>query len=97
MADHELANRSGKKVGRWRYDLEAVLTSPFELALDAYLRLVQAGRAIVQIPVALYTNLETITTLGASTFTIPGSGDIDVEITAYGASGGGGGLFGDLR
>ncbi|MFY4729111.1 hypothetical protein [Nitrospira sp. BLG_2] len=51
--------------------------------------IIEAGRATVILPAANFLNLDTITTLGASTYTIPGSGQVELEITVFGAGGGG--------
>lgn len=72
-----------------RFEIEAQLAGYQTLALNSLLKIVEAGHATVILPVADFASLDTVTTAGASTYTVVGSGTVELEISVYGPSGGG--------
>ena len=76
-----------------RFEFEAQLTNFQQLALESLLKIVGAARATVMLPVANYATLATYASPGTFTFTVPGSGDVELEFTVYGAGSGGGASF----
>lgn len=84
--------RTWDEGGTLRFQFEAQLTNFQQLALESLLNIVGAGRATVVLPVNEFAGLDTITSSG--TYTVPGtSGNVELEITAYGPGGGGGGAY----
>lgn len=79
----------------WQYDITATSTSALQLIIDSYLRIVSAGRALVQLPIGLFTNV--VELLATGSWTVPGVGSIDIEMDLYGGGGGGGGHDGMLN
>lgn len=77
---------------QFQYDVEAVQSSLFERLQDAYLQIVGAGRATVQLPIGLYSNI--VEFLSNNSWTVPGSGDVEIEIDGFAPGGGGGGYSG---
>jgi len=76
----------------WQYDVEGTFTDPNELVTEAYLRMLQTGRAILLMPIGVFVGTNAITSSGD--FTITGSGSVEVQVVCNGASGGGGGYTG---
>lgn len=72
------------------YNLELTQSSTQTRAYEAWLAIVKAGKITVQIPSALTSNLQTYSTPGTYSWTVP-AGVTLVEVTCIGGSGGGGG------
>ncbi|BFU90169.1 MAG: hypothetical protein NTAFB01_13560 [Nitrospira sp.] len=76
----------------FQYEVEAVQSSLFDRLQDAYLQIVGAGRAIVQLPIGLFSTV--IEFLSTTSWTVPGSGQVEIEIDGFAPGGGGGGYDG---
>jgi hypothetical protein len=72
------------------HDLELTSSSWQRRAYEAWLSVVRGNKVTVQIPSSLANNLQTFNTPGAHAWIVP-EGVTSVELTCYGASGGGGG------
>jgi hypothetical protein len=76
---------------RLRYELEAVQSNAANVALEGLLRIVQAGRATIQLPGSLFANLVPFSTVGTFEYVVQGTGTVELELTTIGAGGGGAG------
>lgn len=76
----------------FQFHVEAVQASLFERLYDAYLQIVGAGRAIVQLPIGLFNNV--VEFLANGSWVVPGSGTVEIELDGFAAGGGGGGYDG---
>lgn len=72
------------------YDLELSQSTLTRRIQEIWIDVVQKGTVSILPPSAVYSNTVTITTLGSSTWSVPG-GVEEVQITCYGPGGGGGG------
>lgn len=72
------------------HELELTTSSLQQRAYESWLGIVQGAKVTVQVPGSLTNNLETFTTPGTTTWTVP-AGVTTATFTAVGGSGGGGG------
>jgi hypothetical protein len=77
---------------KFQYEIEAVQSSLFDRLHDAYLQIVGAGRATVQLAVGIFAN--TVEFLSNGNWVVPGSGSVEIEIDGFAPGGGGGGYDG---
>ncbi|MGL4296267.1 MAG: hypothetical protein ACRCTG_11165 [Aestuariivirga sp.] len=70
------------------HELELTTSSLQQRAYESWLGIVQGAKVTVQVPGSLTNNLETFTTPGTTTWTVP-AGVTTVEFTSVGGSGGG--------
>ena len=71
------------------HDLELTTSSLQQRAYEAWIRIVKGSKVTVQLPGTVLTNLQTFTTPGSDTWTVPGGITI-AEFTTIGSGGGGG-------
>ena len=76
------------------YEISATFASKRNLNLDSMLKVIQAAKATIVLPVNNWANTVTLTSGG--TWTVPGSGMVEVEIASYGPGGGGAGGMDNL-
>jgi hypothetical protein len=76
---------------RPRYLVEALETTTENQELQTFLGLVNAGRAAVTLPIQLYQNTQLYDTAGTFSFTVPGTGTVEVELTVLAPGAGGAG------
>lgn len=83
----QLTEQDGNKL---LYNLELVQSSLQQRAYESWLKIVEAGKLVVQMPSAITANSVTFNTPGTTTWTVP-TGVTVAQFTAVGGSGGGGG------
>jgi hypothetical protein len=71
------------------HELELTASSSQQRAYESWLAIVRQGKVVVQIPSATTTNLQTFSTPGNTTWTVP-AGVTAAEFTSIGGGGGGG-------
>ena len=88
----QILRRRAHDIGaKMLFEVEAVLTGARQLELDSLLKIVQAGKATIVLPVEDFAHVVEFTTTGLQFWVVPGTGTVQVELGAYGAGGGGGG------
>jgi hypothetical protein len=74
------------------HDLELTASSLQQRAYESWLAVVRGAKVTVQVPGSITNNIQTFSTPGATTWTVP-AGVTTAEFTNYGASGAAGGKF----
>jgi hypothetical protein len=74
------------------HEIELTASSLQQRAYESWLSIVKGAKVTVQVPGSLTNNLQTFTTPGATTWTVP-AGVTTAEFTTYGGSGSAGGKF----
>lgn len=72
-----------------RTTCEAAQVSAADLALEGLLQIAEEGRAAIELPVALFPNSVVFDTTGTFEWIVPGTGDVQIEVSVGGAGGGG--------